>query len=55
MYKPIYPYPFPVMSLIVPSMFFYKDDFSIKYPMKVDMPSAKKTNETYQGEAHNYN
>ena len=30
------------MCYIVPILFFYKDDFGIKYPTKIDMPLNKE-------------
>ena len=37
----------PILSYIVPLIFFYKDDFGIKYPAKDDMPLHKETKPNY--------
>ena len=36
-----------VIGLIVPLLSFYKDDFSIKWPTKADIPLNKKTKQSY--------
>ena len=37
----MHPLILPVIGSIVPPLFFYKDGFSIKQPMKVDVPLNK--------------
>ena len=37
----------PAMALIVPLLFFYKDDFGIKLSKKVDMQLNKETKLNY--------
>ena len=37
----------PAIGWIVPLLFFYKDGFGIKSPIKVDMPLNKETKQTH--------
>ena len=41
--------PFPCIGQILSLLFFYKDGFGIKYPIKVDMPLNKETKSKLKG------